>query len=307
MASISFPPADFLTKLGVDDFASAPLGVTGLVKPTAEGQGLLFAPGNDCRNWVSVPLQLIDQVELLGRVRCAGDDFPLVTLRFRAPESAEAQAFAAIATLLSTASSIPQSPWPQFFLTRVVGSEDLPDVEILTLPAYPSADAIPNLEELQVQIMAREDFDTVGGSGIDYGGAEACLAALHQVIIDAEIREELPWQPERTREYAEQIFSAQPVPVMNSPLSGSTLGQMVAAAGGGAVMAALLHPDVAHITLYFVLIGGTRIVVGAADGISIALRQGLSHLLLKWMGVSATVATSRKRKKAASRGGTASA
>jgi hypothetical protein len=201
-------------------------------------------------------------------------------------------------------------PWPQFFVTRVIGSEDLPDVEILTLPAYLSADALPNLEELQRRMLAREDFDTVGGSGIDYG-AEACLAALHQVIIDAEAREELPWQPERAREYAEQIFSGQPVPVMNSPLSGSTLGQMVAAAAGGgaAFMAAfpIPHLDVGHITLYFVLIGGTRIVLGAADGISIALRQGLPHILLKWMGVPATAATSRKRKRAASGGGAASA
>lgn len=198
------------------------------------------------------------------------------------------------------------TPWPQFFLTRVIGSEDLPDVEILTLSAFPSADAPLNLDELRRLIMAREDFETVVWSGIDYGGSEACLAALHQVIIDAEIREELPWQPERTRAYAEQVFSAQPVPVMNSQLSGSTLGQMLTAAGGGAAfMAAFPHPDVGHITLYFVLIGGTRIVLGAADGISIALRQGLSHILLKWMGVPATAATSRKRKSSAPGAGTA--
>ena len=49
-------------------------------------------------------------------------------------------------------------PWPQFFLTRVVGSEDLPDVEILTLPAYLSAAAISTLEELQRQLMARGGF-----------------------------------------------------------------------------------------------------------------------------------------------------
>ncbi len=198
-------------------------------------------------------------------------------------------------------------PWPQFFLTRVVGSEDLPDVEILTLPAYLSASAIPKLEELQRQLMTSEDLNTIGGSGIDHGGVEACLSALHQVIIDAGVREELPWQPERTREYADQVFTSQPVPVMNSPLSGSTLGQLVAAAGGGAAfMAACPHPDAGHITLYFVLIGGTRIVLGAADGISIALRQGLSHILLKWMGVPTTKATSRKRKKAGSDGGAAS-
>lgn len=67
-------------------------------------------------------------------------------------------------------------------------------------------------------------------------------------------------------------------------------------------MPAFPHPDVGHITLYFLLIGGTRIVLGAADGISIALKQGLSYILLKWMGVPVTTATPRKRKKAASTG-----
>ncbi|HEY6331109.1 MAG TPA: hypothetical protein VI756_17405 [Blastocatellia bacterium] len=63
-------------------------------------------------------------------------------------------------------------PWPQFFVTRVIGSEDLPDVEILTLPAHQSADAITDPVELQRQIMTPEgeDFETVGGSGI-HGGA----------------------------------------------------------------------------------------------------------------------------------------
>ncbi len=34
-------------------------------------------------------------------------------------------------------------PWPQFFLTRVIGNEDLPDVEMLTLPAYLGREAHP--------------------------------------------------------------------------------------------------------------------------------------------------------------------
>jgi hypothetical protein len=198
--------------------------------------------------------------------------------------------------LLLDPSSINAPIHPQFFVTRVVASEDLPDVEILTLPAYPSADAIQNLEQLERQILLREDFETIGGSSIDRG-SESCLAALHQVIIDAAVREGLPWAPERSEAYAREIFSSQPVPVMNSPLSGSTLLQLVTAAGGGAAfMAAIQNPDAHQITLYFLLIGGTRIVLGAADGISIALKQGLSHILLKWMGVPKTAASARKRK-----------
>ena len=66
---------------------------------------------------------------------------------------------------------------------------------------------------------------------------------------------------------------------MNSPVSGSTLLQMVTATGGGAAfMAAFPSADATHIAIYFLMIGGTRIVLGAADGISIGLKQGLSHI-----------------------------
>lgn len=187
--------------------------------------------------------------------------------------------------------------WPQVFVTRVIGAEDLPDVEILTLAAYQSPAAIPDLEHLErlLHSGAVEEFQMIGGSSIDYS-AEACRAALHQVIIDASVREGLPWNPGRTEAYAREIFSSYPVPVMNSPLSGSSLLQMVTAAGSGAAfMAAFPHPDLGHVTLYFLMIAGTRIVLGAADGVSIGLKQGLSHLILKWMGVPKTVASPKKR------------
>jgi hypothetical protein len=186
---------------------------------------------------------------------------------------------------------------PQMFVTRVVGTEDLPDVEILTLPNYHSPAALPDLGELERLILRQEDFPTVGGSSIDYGGVAACRAALHQVIIDASVREGLPWNPERTEAYAEAIFSRNEVPVMDSPLSGATLLKMVTQAGAGAAFMAAFPHDAGHITLYFLLIGGTRIVLGAADGISLALKQGLAHILLKWMGVPEAVASPRKNKR----------
>ena len=78
---------------------------------------------------------------------------------------------------------------PQFFVTRILGSEDLPDVEILTLPSYHSSSAIEDLEGLERLILTREYFETIGGSSIDHS-ANACISALHQVVIDAGIREE---------------------------------------------------------------------------------------------------------------------
>jgi hypothetical protein len=190
-------------------------------------------------------------------------------------------------------------PWPQFFITRIVGSEDLPDVEILTLPGYQSSSAIPDLEHLESLLLSHEveEFQTIGGSSI-YHDPRACLTALHQVVLDACVRENmLPWEPAQVQAYAETIYSEYPIPVMNSPVSGSSLMQMVTAAGSGAAfMAAFPHTDLGHITLYFLMVGGTRIVLGAADGIALGLKQGLAYILLKWMGVPKTVASPGKRK-----------
>ena len=189
--------------------------------------------------------------------------------------------------------------WPQFFITRVIGSDDLPDVETLTLPSYQFSSAIPDLEHLENLLLSHEveEFQTIGGSSIDRG-PHACFAALHQAVLDAYVREDMPpWDPAHVQAYAENIYSAYPVPIMNSPVSGSSLLQMVTAAGSGAAfMAAFPHADLGHITIYFLMIGGTRIILGAADGISLGLKQGLSHLLLKWMGVPTTVASPKKRK-----------
>jgi hypothetical protein len=190
--------------------------------------------------------------------------------------------------------------WPQVFLTRVMASEDLPDAEILTLPHYESRDAIPDLKHLERLLHSGsvEEFALIGGSGIDHSGVDACRAAMHQVIIDAVVRERLPWNPKGAEAYADTIFSSYPVPVMNSPVSGSTLLQIVTAAGGGAAfMAAFPHAELGHITLYFLMIGGTRIVLGAADVIAIGLKQGLSQVILKWMGVPQETANPSKRKK----------
>jgi hypothetical protein len=190
----------------------------------------------------------------------------------------------------------------QFFVTRIIGTEELPDVEILTLPAYPSTDGILNLNGLQS--LVQEYGLHIGSTPRKIDGSGAGIAVLHQVIVDAEAREGFPQLTELSRVYAEEIFCTQPVPVMNSPLTGSTLMQMVTAAGGSAAfMATGLNVDLKYISLYFLLIGGTRIVLGAADGISTALKMGLQHILLDWMGVPPTVASARKRKVASVRTG----
>jgi hypothetical protein len=151
-------------------------------------------------------------------------------------------------------------PWPQVFVTRVIGNEDLPDVEILTLPSYEFADAIESLEGLAELLHSHqvEEFQLVGGSSIDHD-SRACLAALHQVILDAHVREEMPpWDPTQIERYAESIYASYLLPIMNSPLTGSSLLQLVTAAGGGAAFMAAFPHDLGHITLYFLVVGGVR-------------------------------------------------
>jgi hypothetical protein len=254
-------------------------------------------PLNDVRTRALADLapQLRDTV-LPTAAQATRDDDPARALGEPASHPTETQGESALHDTLTSQPS-KATVRPQFFVTRIIGADDEPDVEILTLPAYPSADAINDIEQVEQELFFGGEFRITAGSSVDRS-SDACLEALHQVIVDGGIREGLVWKPEHYKAYAQEIFNAIPLPVMNSPLSGSTLLQMVTAAGGGAAfMAAFPNADAAHITLYVLLVGGTRIVLGAADGVSIALKEGLSHILLKWMGASATTASSRKRKK----------
>lgn len=86
-------------------------------------------------------------------------------------------------------------------------------------------------------------------------------------------------------------------PVMNSPISGTTLMQLFAATGSGAAfLANFPHPDGGQIATYFLVVGGTKVVFAAADGIGYALKHGLAYLLLKWMGAPIEFLEAEKKK-----------
>src|SRR5262249_37603381 len=127
------------------------------------------------------------------------------------------------------------------------------------------------------------------------------VEALYEVIRDADdrrralTREAATFDQELLARYVSVIVADKPVPIANSPLTGSTISQLVAAGGGAGFLAAFAHPDFHHLVLYFAVLGGTRIVIGAADGISIALKQGLSQKLLDWMGVKEKRSSSSKK------------
>jgi hypothetical protein len=77
---------------------------------------------------------------------------------------------------------------------------------------------------------------------------------------------------------------------MNSPIAGMTLAQLFATTGSGAAFLAMFpHADGHQIATYFLVVGGTKIVFAAADGIGHALKHGLSYVLLNWMGAPTEV------------------
>jgi hypothetical protein len=92
----TFSAQEFVQKLGREGF-SMPLRLTGLVKlPEESAAGLQFALGTRCTDWTTIPLDVVESVEVRQTVPCRDHEHPLVTLTLKAPESAEAAAFAAL-------------------------------------------------------------------------------------------------------------------------------------------------------------------------------------------------------------------
>ncbi len=111
-------------------------------------------------------------------------------------------------------STIHQS-WPQFFITHICAADDLPDLEILTLPVGDSPGAI-DLEELRGLAFDGRlaELKIIGGAEVKRG-SESCVAALRHLVRFArrEPHQE-PWDSLRIEGYAEKIYSGYLVPVI---------------------------------------------------------------------------------------------
>ncbi len=71
--------------------------LTGLAKlPEDSSTHLMFAIGSRCANWTTLPLDVIESVEMVEVVQCGDHTHPLVTLTFKTPETSEGSAFAAL-------------------------------------------------------------------------------------------------------------------------------------------------------------------------------------------------------------------
>ncbi|HSA99396.1 MAG TPA: hypothetical protein VLE49_02015 [Anaerolineales bacterium] len=93
----NYSPSEFMEKLAHDDFRPQSLVFTGMVKTAEDENHLLFANGADCANWTAIPLDVIENIELIDVLPCKDHTHPFVNISIREPTSDEAKMFASLA------------------------------------------------------------------------------------------------------------------------------------------------------------------------------------------------------------------
>jgi hypothetical protein len=118
-------PADFFDLLHEDKVdAPAPLTLVGMVKKSAGKEASFqFAPGGNCTNWVTIPLELIEGVEVIRTITCKDHSHPLITLSLKSPKTPEGKVFFAILQGMksSTGGTRPSVPTGTMAMSRGLG------------------------------------------------------------------------------------------------------------------------------------------------------------------------------------------
>lgn len=103
----SFDPREFLDSLKRDEL-EPPIVLPGMVKPADDSDDyVMFAQGTVCQNWVRIPMDSIESIELINLVPCDEHTHPLVLLRLKAATTDESRVFASL--MQATARTRPRS------------------------------------------------------------------------------------------------------------------------------------------------------------------------------------------------------
>jgi hypothetical protein len=96
--SNSLTAADFFEKLQQDKLDSPlPFSLVGLVKKSeGKEKTIEFAPGGNCSHWVTIPLEYIEDVEVIRTISCKDHSHPLAKLNMKTPKTPEGKLFFAI-------------------------------------------------------------------------------------------------------------------------------------------------------------------------------------------------------------------
>lgn len=168
---------------------------------------------------------------------------------------------------------------PRFFTTTIFLHPLAPELAIVTFPSTPavcsnapqdatSNDASAAAAEALYELVKRE-----GGEWGAYASSSPRLTTsllaremIVRLLVDVIDRRAISRVPDPFDGRYDFVFSQtvdlldQPIPVMNSPISGATLAQLFATTGSGAAFLAYFpHPDGAQIATFFVLSAGQRL------------------------------------------------
>ena len=96
--SESLKAADFFEKLQHDKLeTTVPFSMVGMVKKSeGKEKTIEFAPGVNCSNWVTIPLEFIEDVEMMKTIACKDHSHPLVKLNMKKPITPEGKIFFAL-------------------------------------------------------------------------------------------------------------------------------------------------------------------------------------------------------------------
>jgi len=95
--SRSLTATQLFESLQQDKLTAVPVSLVGMVKKSdGKERTIEFSPGGNCSNWVTLPLESIEDVEVIRTVPCKDHTHPLVRLSLKTPKSPEARIFSSL-------------------------------------------------------------------------------------------------------------------------------------------------------------------------------------------------------------------
>jgi hypothetical protein len=106
-----YTPREFVKELSGRQGADAnTVAVTGMAKPADDDDAIAFSPRAACGRWIRVPLEMLEEVESLGKVSCEDHTHELVTLHFKAQVGTESSVFVQLLQLVLVGDATRESP-----------------------------------------------------------------------------------------------------------------------------------------------------------------------------------------------------
>jgi hypothetical protein len=97
-----FSPSDFIKRQGEAAELRA-ITFTGITRETTDKNQISFALDLDRANWIAVPSELVESVEVLGTAKAGEHSHPRVSLQLKDPQTPEGRLFVSIVMVMQNA------------------------------------------------------------------------------------------------------------------------------------------------------------------------------------------------------------